>query len=364
MRKPAFSMLFKTTAKHQSDKAGYPPGTVVYVGKERDETATISRVSFGNADDLHSEESVSLDHIHPQHAPNSITWLNIDGIHQADVIQAVGNTFGLHPLTQEDIANSEQRPKAENFESYLYLLLKMIFFDDKTSYINIEQVSLVLTKDHVLTFQEATVDVFDPLRARLEVPGSRLRRSHADYFFFALIDVVVSNYFYVVEQLSDRLTNLEMDIIDHIDEDALTEMQQLRKSLQVLQRAIFPLRDAINHCLRGESKLIHKQTRVYFQELNDQIYQVIDTLSSQQDSLNNLQSLYLALASQKTNDVMKVLTVISTIFLPLSFLAGIYGMNFDRMPELHWPYSYYVLWGFNGLLITGMLLYFRYKDWI
>jgi len=318
----------------------------------------------GQPDEVSTEEDLSIEEIHPRRAPEAITWLNIDGIHQPEVIKAVGQAFGLHPLTQEDIANTEQRPKAEDFEHYLYVLLKMISFDEQTDTIHLEQVSLILTEDHVLTFQEATADVFDPLRERLQVPGSRLRRYHADYFFFALIDVVVSNYFYVVEQLNDRLTQLEADIIEAIDEEALADMQHLRKSLQILQRAIYPLREAITYCLRGQSQLLHKQTRVYFQELSDQVHQVIDQLSSQQDSLNNLQALYLALASQKTNDVMKVLTVISIIFLPLSFLAGVYGMNFDHMPELQWRYSYYVFWGAIVVLIGGMLGYFRYKRWL
>jgi magnesium transporter len=357
-------MLLKTSTHHQSDKAGYPPGTVVYVGKEREGDARITRVSFGEAEEVSTEEDLPLAEVAPRYAPEAITWLNIDGVHQPEVIQAVGTAFGLHPLTQEDIANTEQRPKAEDFETYLYVLLKMISFDPETSHIHIEQVSLVLTEDHVLTFQEAAADVFDPLRERLKVPGSRLRRYEADYFFFALIDVVISNYFYVVEHLNDRLTQLELDIIDVIDQEALTDMQQIRKSLQALQRAINPLREAMTYCLRGESKLIDKRTRVYFQELSDQVHQVIDAISSQQDSLNNLQSLYLALASQKTNDVMKGLTVISIIFLPLSFLAGVYGMNFDHQPELHWHYSYYVFWGGIITMVIGMLIYFRYKDWI
>jgi magnesium transporter len=261
MRKPRLPLLLKTSTKHQSEKAGYPPGTVVYVGKDRQEKPSLTRVSFGKSEKISTEEDLSVEAIHPKHAPEAITWLNVDGIHQPELIKTVGEVFGLHPLTQEDIANTEQRPKAEDFESYLYLLLKMISFDEETSTIHLEQVSLVLTNDHVLTFQEATADVFDPLRERLQVPGSRLRRYRADYFFFALIDVVVSNYFYVVEQLNERLSPLEVDIVD---EEALTDMQHLRKSLPILQRGIYPLREAITYCLRGQSTLLHKQTRAYF----------------------------------------------------------------------------------------------------
>lgn len=365
MLRPKFTLRIKTKAQRQSDKAGYPPGTVVYVGQDREHEPHLSAMSYETDQErLKVEDNLSLQELAHLPRPQHTAWLNVDGVHRTELIKAIGERFHIHPLTQEDIANTQQRPKAEEFENYLFVLLKMVSFEPETEAIHIEQVSLLLSDHLVVTFQEETQDVFDPVRERLQVPGTRLRRHQADYLFFALIDVIISNYFFVTEQISSRITELEAEIVEEIDEEALTDLQHLRKSLQELQRAIIPLREAIAYCMRSDGKLIDPSTMVYFQELSDQISQVIDALNSEQDSLNNLQALYLALASQKTNEVMKVLTIISTIFLPLSFLAGIYGMNFDYMPELHWEHSYYVLWGFNLLLIGSMLAYFRYKDWI
>jgi len=370
MRKPRLSQFRSTPTKaqHQSEKAGFPPGTVLYVGREREGQPVVSSLSFATEQgELRHCSSLRVEELRPQPEEARITWINVDGVHEAALVQAIGEVYDIHPLTQEDIANTEQRPKAEEFGHYLFVIVKMISFDEDNEHIHIGQVSLVLTKNQVLTFQEETKDVFDPLRERLQVGGTRLRRYGADYLFFALLDIIVSNYFLVTEQLSERLTLLERDIIEKSDQEALTDMQHRRKSLQSLKKAILPLREVVSYCMRSDSRLIDSRNRAYFRELSDQVNQVMDTLSGQQDSLNNLQSLYLALASQKTNEVMKVLTVISTIFLPLSFLAGIYGMNFDHMPELHWRYwrySYYLLWGFILLLIGGMLLYFRYKKWL
>ena len=365
MLKPNFSMLLKTQAQRQSDKAGYPPGTVVYLGKDRELEPRISGLGYeADKDELIEYEELGLEELKDHPKADQTIWINVDGIHRPELITELGKIFEIHPLTLEDIANTQQRPKAEEFEEYLFLILKMTSFEPETEVIQIEQVSLVLGEHMVITFQEETEDVFGPIRKRLQVPGTRLRKHQADYLFFALIDVVISNYFFVTEQVSSRITELEEEIVEEIDEEALTDLQHLRKALQELQRAIIPLREAISYCMRTDSKLVSPQSRVYFQELLDQLHQVMDALASEQDSLNNLQALYLALASQKTNEVMRVLTVISTIFLPLSFLAGIYGMNFDHMPELHWDDGYYWLWGINLLIIGGMLVYFKVKDWI
>ncbi|MEM9984291.1 MAG: magnesium/cobalt transporter CorA [Bacteroidota bacterium] len=364
MAKPSVSSLLRVKPKKQSIKAGLPPGTVVYLGKDRSQKPVISATTYTGLDEP-LEETTNLSIPQLQEFPKEAhtAWINIDGIHEVELIKAVGLHFGLHPLTQEDIANTEQRPKSEEFEDYLFVLIKMISYDHNLETINIEQVSLVLTQHVVITFQEETEDVFDPLRERLRVPGTRLRRHEADYLLFALLDVVVSNYFYVVEQLNEALVKLEAEIVKGIDQEALQDMQRYRNSLQAMEKAIFPLREVVSYIMRCDSHLLQSQTRMYFQELQDQVHQVSDAITSFRDSLNNLQNLYLALASQKTNEVMKVLTVFSTIFLPLSFLTGIYGMNFEVMPELHWEQGYYVLWGFNLLLILGMLIYFRMKEW-
>jgi len=358
------NQIFRPPAPQQSKKAGLPPGTVVYVGADRTGVPNLSLYAYKGDGELHITDGLTLSEGLSMPDEQELHWYNLDGVHRESDVQELGKFFHLHPLTQEDIANTELRPKAEEFDNYLFVLLKMISYEPEKEHIHIEQVSLVLTQNTVLTFQEDTADVFDSLRKRLEVKGSRLRKAGADYLFFALIDVIISHYFQVLEQLEGRLAQLESDIIEYINQDALTEMQRLRQSLQMLQRAILPLREVILYCMRSDSMLLQSQTRVYFQELSDQINQATDTVNSHQDSVNNLQSLYLALASQKTNDVMKVLTIISTIFLPLSFLAGVYGMNFEYMPELKWHEGYFVFWGVMLALIVGMLAYFRRKGWI
>lgn len=343
-------------------KAGLAPGTVVYVGKEREGRARLHAWDFG-VEHLEEIPDLSPDQIPLLMARPSTTWVNVDGVHEEAVLQAVGEACGIHGLTLEDIANTLQRPKLEEFDDYLYAVIKMVYWEEQSDEIRVEQVSMVLTERTVVTFQEQSEDVFAPLRERLQVPDSRLRRLQSDYFFFALIDVVVSNYFIVLDRLETRIEALEYQINARPHPDALEELQMLRTELLELRRAINPMREVVQQLTRLEHRLLKSKTRVYFQDLRDQIYHATETLDTYRDQVSSLQDLHLSLTSYRMNEVMQVLTIVSTIFIPLTFIAGIYGMNFKYMPELDWPWGYYAVWGLMLLLAGAMAIYFWQKGW-
>ncbi|GAB4417221.1 MAG: magnesium/cobalt transporter CorA [Bacteroidia bacterium] len=344
-------------------KAGLPPGTVVYVGKERLGTPQINAYLFDETL-LEAHELLQPDALPDLIARRVNTWINVDGIHDAALLTRVADILCIHPLTQEDIANTTQRPKLEAFDDYLYLVLKMIYWEEASASVLIEQVSMVLRADCVVTFQEDNQDVFPPLRERLKTPGTRLRNMKADYLFFALIDIVVSNYFGVLERFEARLEAVEDQIYNQPGKDILYDLQRIKKDLLLLRRSMYPLRDVVNQLVRTDHPCLSKRTNMYFQDLRDQIYHVTEALDTYQGMVSNLHELYLALSGHRMNEVMKVLTIISTIFIPLTFIAGVYGMNFQYMPELSWRYSYFVVWGLMATLTLGLVWFFRRKGWM
>ena len=347
-----------------ADKAGLPPGTVVYVGKDQNENAVLSSCSYSpdgveEKGEIQVRELFSLtDTAHPVH------WFNLDGIHDTDLLQQVGRHFHIHELSQEDIANTQQRPKLEEFDDYLYVILKMLYIDPKSEQIQIEQVSITLGPNWVVTFQEKTEDVFTPIRERIRSAGSRVRKATADYLLFALMDVIISHYFKVVDQFGEWIEELEDDIEGGSETRSLKEIQTLKKDLLHLRKAINPLREVINQFIRSENPLLRKASRKYFMDLRDQVYHVSETLDTYRDMLSNLHDLHLSLSSQRMNEVMKVLTVISTIFIPCSFFAGIYGMNFQYIPELGWKNGYGFFWALMLVITGGLLVYFKRKKWL
>lgn len=293
-----------------------------------------------------------------------VTWLDIDGVHQTDVLESVGACANLHPLVIEDIHNTYQRPKVEDYEDYLYIVLKMISWDGDSKELQGEQVSLILGQNYVLSFKEDPGDIFDPVRSRLREGKGRLRKMSADYLAYALLDQVVDHYFIVLENLGEQIEDLEDELVTNPDSSTLQTIHHLKRELIFLRKSVWPLREAISSLERGESPLFQPETLVYLRDVYDHTIQVIDTIETFRDMVSGMLDIYLSSISNRMNEVMKVLTIIATIFIPLTFIAGVYGMNFVNMPELQWPWGYFMVWGVMIIIFIGMLIFFKRKKWL
>jgi magnesium transporter len=293
-----------------------------------------------------------------------VTWLDIDSVHHTDILEAVGAQANLHPLVIEDIHNTYQRPKVEDYEQYLYIVLKMISWDEAATEIQGEQVSLVLGENFVLSFKEDPGDIFDPIRTRLREGKGRIRKQGPDYLAYALLDQVVDHYFLVLENLGEKIEDLEEELVTNPDASTLQTIHHLKRELIFLRKSVWPLREAISSLERGESPLFQPDTLVYLRDVYDHAIQVIDTIETFRDMVSGMLDIYLSSVSNRMNEVMKVLTIIATIFIPLTFIAGIYGMNFTNMPELGWPMGYFMVWGLMILIFIGMLIFFKRKGWM
>ncbi|MDP2089701.1 MAG: magnesium/cobalt transporter CorA [Flavobacteriaceae bacterium] len=351
-----------TEHKYSSKKAGLPPGTLIHIGKKSSKEVKISVMDytdthFFESDDVAIEETFSL-----KETPG-ISWINVDGIHNTDIIQSFGTHFDFHPLLLEDIMNTLHRPKLEEFQDYLFLTLKMLGIDKKGESIIIEQISFILGKNYLISFQEQAGDVFEPIRIRLREAKGNIRNRGADYLFYRLIDAVVDQYFFITDHLSERIDNLEELVLTTQTTAVLHQIQESKKQLILLRKSLSPLREAITLLQKNEAKLIQKNTLRYFNDVYEHIIQVNESIEMYREMTQNLTDLYQSGINNKMNQIMQVLTIIATIFIPLTFIVGIYGMNFDYMPELRWKYGYFFTWGIMVLVVLVMLIYFRRKKW-
>ncbi len=342
--------------------AGLPPGTMEFVGEKKVEEVRLTVWDY----DKESVEKIkpsTVEECFPFRDTSRVSWINVDGLHDTELLGKLGDHFGLHPLVMEDIANTTQRPKVEDYGDYLYIVMRMLDYNKEARRVTPEQLSLVLGKNYVLTFQERVGDVFDHVRERIQ-KTARIKLSRVDYLAYALLDAVVDRYFVILEAFGEDIEALEEDLMDAPSPRLLETTHELKRELIVLRKAVWPLREVISALERYESRLIHKETRLYMRDLYDHTIQVIDSVESYRDVTSGLQDLYLSSISNKMNEVMKVLTIIATIFIPMSFLAGIFGMNFEYMPELKWKWSYPLFW--LGVVAVGgsMISYFKKKGWI
>lgn len=351
--------------KIQNTNLGTSPGTLTYVGEEVKFDTKIywSEYNLGNYK-MHVfpkllDFQLKLD-------SDKTYWLNIDGIHEPQVIETVGKVFDLHPLVMEDILNSQQKPKFEYYnDDQLYVTFKMIEYNPYTREIEVEHLSFVLGSNYLITFQEErTREIFEPVTQRLKASAGKTRKNGADYLMYALMDLVVDNYFVVLEQISENIERLEDEIIKTTRQKSMTDIYAMKRELMLMRKIVFPLRDMLSNLIREEAPLISPNTALYLRDVHDHVTQVLETIDSYRELVASLMDLYLSQAGNRMNNVMKVLTVISVIFMPLTFIAGIYGMNFDNIPELHWQNGYYYVWGFMLVLVATMLLYFKKKDWL
>ena len=342
-------------------KPGLPPGTLVSSGFDPTVKPSIRITSF-NEDSFTEYEiqaATELDSLPIN--DNTCTWIEITGV-DLNIMDHLGQIFSIHRLVLEDMLNTNHRPKVEDYGDYLFLLSKNIRQAAPDLYI--EQLSLLIGKNYIISFGEMPSNLFDPIRNRLRPPQSKFRSYGSDYLAYALLDIIVDNYFTALEHVGDQLDLLEEQVLLAADPGQIRQIQNLRTDLLFIRRAIWPLRDVLSTLERIDSPLIRPRTRLYYRDISDHIVQIIDAVETFREIVNGLMDIYLSSISNHMNEIMKVLTIISTIFIPLTFLAGIEGMNFKVMPELEWAYGYPVLLLFMGLISVMMLLFFRKKQWL
>lgn len=355
--------------KRMSEKIGKAPGSLTFIGEKHLEKVKITIMDY-DAEHLQEKDVERIEDCFPFKETPTVTWINISGIHDVAVVEKLGSHFGLHPLVQEDILNTGQRPKLEDSDEYFYIALKMIYIEMDKDYFSSEQVSIIFGDNFVISFQEKEGDVFDPVRERIRKTIPRTRMLGADYLAYSLIDAVVDNYFTVLEHLGEGIERIEDVLINQPSPHNLETIHDMKRELILMRKRIWPLREVISALSRSDSKLIHDYTDPYIRDLYEHVIQVIDTVETFRDMVSGLIDMYLSSVSNKMNEVMKVLTIIATIFIPLSFLAGVYGMNFDRsigewnMPELGFAYGYVGFWVIALAVGVGLFVFFKRKGWV
>ncbi len=350
--------------RKRAQKAGQAPGTPVYTGNKIFKP-TITVIQYSAAGDFYESSGATLEECNIQLKESLTTWINVEGLSDVNLIQQIAERFHLHPLTVEDVLNVQQRPKIEEFENYLFVTLKNLHWNAHKYSFSIEQLSFILGKNFVLSFQERQAPIFQALQDRLRnVAMQSLRQQGADYLFYRFIDNVIDQYFVVLEGLGEQIEKVEEMIIAAPTTQNSRTIYRLKRQLLILRKAIWPLREIINHLTQAEESLISSYTRVYMRDAYDHIVQAIDSVETFRDMLSSMLDVYLSSLTNRMNEIMKVLTIISTIFIPITFVASLYGMNFKYMPELRYKYGYPITLGIMVAIVVVMLIYFRRKKWI
>jgi magnesium transporter len=348
--------------KKRSDKAGLPPGALIHIGRQREEVVTIDLIEFSEAE-VRETLVNDIKDLHLCKDPGFVSWVNVNGIHDPEVIRNVGEVFGIHGLVLEDVLNTDHRPKVEPFEDHVFFTMKMMWFGED-GVLEAEQVSIIFGDHYVISFQERKGDLFEPTRQRIRQNTGVVRKKGADFLVYRLIDIVVDNYFAIMERFDDKLDELEERITGDTESDHMAEIQEVKREMLRLRRSLLPLREAVGAMEKGISGLVLKNNQKYFKDVHDHLVQLSDSLESNREVIAMLMDLYLANMSNRMNNVMKVLTIVSTIFIPLTFIAGIYGMNFEHMPELRWRNGYFIILCVMAVLAVMMLAFFRRKRWL
>lgn len=347
--------------KKKRRNTGLPPGTLVFTGEQQ---LAFSNISFTQYREEEVLEQKLQDQLPEPAGEDWTNWYDVRGLHNVSLVEQIGRQFGIHPLVLEDILDIDQRPKFEEYENGLFISVQDYKLDPLTLDLKKEQVSIFVMPNFVFSFQEDDEDLFQKIRERIQNANSKVRRRGSDYLAYALIDNIVDNYYLLLDHIEVLLDELEQEILANPEQTVKGKIHDLKLSTLVLRRSIAAMREAVGKFARSEHTLIAENTTVFLRDLHDHTIQVQESTETYRDLLQGLYDLYLSEISLKMNNVMQVLTIISSIFIPLSFLAGVYGMNFEYMPELRWKYSYYVLWGVMLLVFIGLLIYFRRKKWL
>jgi len=341
-----------------------PPGSLIYLGDKKDKAFEITIATYNDRE--YFETKANFFQECPVLSPevDTVTWINVNGLQNTKNLEELGKCFHLHPLVLEDILNTDQRPKLEDYGDYLFIVVKMLHLQDNQREIGAEQVSFILGKNYVISLHEQDEDIFQVVRDRLKAGKGRIRRAGADYLAYCLLDLIVDHYFLILERLGEVIEDLETELVSQPTPATLSEIHRLKRDLILLRKSIWPLREVINGLERLESPLVRSATLVYLKDLYDHAIQVMDSLETFRDIVSGMLDIYLSSVSHRLNEIMKVLTIIATIFIPLTFIAGIYGMNFENMPELKWSWGYFMVLSLMALVALLMLVQFWRKGWI
>lgn len=346
-----------------SEKAGMPPGSLVHVG---DVLKTESRITLIDYSAEHIEEQAvyAIEEILPYQDKETITWVNIEGLKNIALIESIGIAFNIHPLVLEDILNTHQRPKFEEYEDYLYIVLKGLSVDSEELSVNYEQISIIVLDNLIFTFKEVEDDLFAPIIKRLKNGKGKIRNLGTDYMTYTILDMIVDQNFVLLETLDEILDSIEDELLTNPTADTLASIQRIKRELISIRRSVLPVRDMLNAIIRSDSALIHERVHIYLRDVYDHALRISESIESYRDIISGLMDIYVSSVSNKMNEIMKILTVFASIFIPLTFIAGIYGMNFEYMPELRWKWAYPVLWIAFITIPVVLLVYFRKKKWL
>lgn len=343
-------------------KIGALPGELIYVGDHLTEEVSVSLIKYN--DEIYSNEKIkSIKNSGISFQDNSVEWVKVTGFRDMDLIKEVGDFFKLHPLMIEDVLNIEHRPKIDEFEDYVFIIIKIMYFDDHDGEFKIEQLSLVLGENWLISFQEKEYDFIDEIIKRIAEKKGLIRSRKADYLLYQLMDIITDNYFIITDKLGDVSEELEDKILNSQTKEDLKSIQDFRYNIKLIRKNVLPLREVVL-ALQKNIKFVEKETLFYIHDVYEHIIQIYDNVDSLKDSTSSIMDLYMSGTSNKMNEIMKVLTIYSALFIPLTFLTGIYGMNFDIIPELHWRYGYLLFWITSILSTVGMFVFFKYKKWL
>jgi magnesium transporter len=346
-----------------SKKAGFPPGSLVHVGEVLETEVRITIVDF-NKDIIEEHTVESIEQILQYRNKDTVTWVNIEGLGNVDLIGAIGEHFNVHPLVLEDILNTHQRPKLEEYDDYLYFVLKGISLGEDGFSVDYEQISILILNDFVFTIKEKQDEIFNPVKRRLRSSKGHFRSQGADYLAYVILDTIVDSYFTLQDSLDEIVDSVEEELLTTHTTETLATIQRVKRELIFIRRSISPLREMLNAILRSESPLIQEKTLIYFRDISDHVLRISETVESSREMVSGLLDIYITSISNKMNEIMKVLTVFASIFIPLTFIAGIYGMNFEYMPELKWKWAYPTLWVAFVTIPVILLIYFKKKKWL
>jgi len=350
--------------KKVKKKVGLSPGSLVFVGQQKSDKVKISIVDYDHKNLVEKVTANIEDSFEFKDRSNTVTWLNVDGLHDVTLIEKIGINFNIHPLILEDILNTDQRSKIEIYDEYIFIVIKKIGLNNLESKVQTEQFSIILGKTFVLSFQEQTSDFFEPVKERIRKSKGLIRKMNHDYLTYAILDMVVDNYFVILEEYEEHCEKIEDGLITEPNHDLLQQIYSLKREIIILRKSIWPLREAISKLERSDSAFIQKKTLPYIRDLYDHTIHVIDITDTLRELVSGMLDHYLSSMSNKMNEVMKVLTIIATTFIPLTFIVGVYGMNFENIPELKWHYGYLGIWVLMILIGLGMLVYFKRKKWL
>ncbi len=350
--------------KSRAKKAGLPPGSLVHIGERLSETTKITLLDY-SGDHILEKVIQNIEDLRAFKDQPTVSWVHVEGIHDTRVLEQLGDVFGLHPLILEDILNTDQRPKMQDMGDYMFIVLKRFCNTcDEHNDITAEQVSIILGPHFVISLQEREDALFEPIRDRIRTAKGRIAKAGADYLAYSIIDMILDSYFGILETLGEKIEIEEEALVNNPAQPTLRAIHHLKRDMIFLRKSIWPLRETINALERSESPLIQPATGIYLKDIYDHTIQVIDTVETYRDMLSGMIDIYLSSLSNRMNQVMKVLTVIATIFMPLTFLAGVYGMNFKYLPELEWHWGYLFFWVVNITIAIIMLILFKRKKWL